>query len=152
MSAGGEACAYCDHALDGHAFAQDPDEFRHACVACPHGLCPSRLDLGFDHFGRWTCWEPDRELNPQYEGIPDVSRYGLIIDHPNPRTGDRCHSAVTFDTPTARILDPNRPKWAVESLEPLHLEPSILCRFTQAAGEPECGDHGYIRNGRWVPA
>lgn len=31
------------------------------------------------------------------------------------------------------------------SEEPLHIEASVAC----AAG---CGDHGYIRDGRWVPA
>lgn len=30
------------------------------------------------------------------------------------------------------------------SRDPLHVEPSILC--------PVCGDHGFIREGRWVPA
>lgn len=29
--------------------------------------------------------------------------------------------------------------------DPLHVEPSILC----PAG---CGDHGFVRDGRWVPA
>lgn len=30
------------------------------------------------------------------------------------------------------------------SREPLHIEPSILC--------PVCGDHGFIREGKWVVA
>jgi hypothetical protein len=30
------------------------------------------------------------------------------------------------------------------SEDPLHIEPSLLCEF--------CGDHGFIRDGRWVPA
>lgn len=34
--------------------------------------------------------------------------------------------------------------WKVEQAEPLTLSPSILCRA--------CGDHGFIRNGRWVRA
>lgn len=34
--------------------------------------------------------------------------------------------------------------WTLVSLEPLHLEPSLLCRA--------CGDHGFIRDGKWVPA
>jgi hypothetical protein len=36
------------------------------------------------------------------------------------------------------------PSWAVESMEPLTLSPSILCRT--------CGHHGFIREGKWVPA
>lgn len=31
--------------------------------------------------------------------------------------------------------------WTVVSLEPLHIEPSLLC---------SCGNHGFIRNGQWV--
>ena len=34
--------------------------------------------------------------------------------------------------------------WTVESDDPLTLSPSILCRA--------CGDHGFIRNGKWVRA
>jgi hypothetical protein len=35
-------------------------------------------------------------------------------------------------------------KWTVESVDPLTLSPSLLCRA--------CGHHGFIRGGRWVPA
>jgi hypothetical protein len=34
--------------------------------------------------------------------------------------------------------------WKVIKDDPLTLEPSIKCRA--------CGNHGYITNGRWVPA
>lgn len=36
------------------------------------------------------------------------------------------------------------PGWKVESDNPLTLSPSILCRA--------CGDHGFIRNGKWERA
>jgi hypothetical protein len=39
---------------------------------------------------------------------------------------------------------PAHQAWDVISENPLHLEPSLLCRA--------CGDHGFIRNGRWVKA
>lgn len=145
------ACPYCGHSLDGHAFPEDAAEERHACYACPHGLCPSRLDLGYEHYARWLSWSPDRELNPQYEGIEDVDQYGVIVEHLNPHTGRRCHGAVIFDSPTARRIEPEgRALWTVVSLDPLTVEPSVLCRFPGENGE--CGDHGYIRDGRWVPA
>lgn len=32
--------------------------------------------------------------------------------------------------------------WTLHSLDPLHIEPSLLCRA--------CGAHGFIRGGRWV--
>jgi hypothetical protein len=41
--------------------------------------------------------------------------------------------------------------WDVVSLEPLTLSPSLLCRYRWQQG-PECGDHGFIREGKWVSA
>ncbi len=45
-----------------------------------------------------------------------------------------------------RGVDPQdgHPSWIVEQRDPLTLSPSILCRT--------CGHHGFIREGRWVPA
>lgn len=34
-------------------------------------------------------------------------------------------------------------RWRLESLDPLTLSPSLLCRI--------CGTHGFIRSGRWEP-
>lgn len=113
-------------------------------------------DLGHDHSFVFTCWEPDRELNPQYDGIPDVEHFGAIIFHTNPRTGRPCSGAVTFDGPTQQHLDPDRPKWQLVSLTPLHIEPSVLCCWIESESDggdgQECADHGFIRDGRWVPA
>jgi hypothetical protein len=91
----------------------------------------------------FTAWAPDRELNPQYEGIADVDRYGLIYWHAAP-DGSECGGGLTFESKTASEIAPDAPKWTVESWEPLTLSPSILCRT--------CGHHGWIRNGEWVPA
>jgi hypothetical protein len=102
------------------------------------------MDFGNGVTGSWTCWKPDRELNPQYADVPDVERYGLIISHPRDDAPDgRCTGAVTFAGEVQQRLEPHRPCWQVVQWEPLTLEPSILC---------ECGFHGYIREGRWVPA
>lgn len=49
---------------------------------------------------------------------------------------------ITFDTPIARRTT-DGPFWSVESWEPLTVSPSVLCN---------CGDHGYIRGARWIPA
>lgn len=103
------------------------------------------IALGHDHFYHFTSWAPDRELNPQYDGIPDVERFGLIIIHPsksNP-AGPPCVGGITFDGEVQRRLNmPDRALWQVESWEPLTISPSLLCF---------CGDHGWIRNGRWEP-
>lgn len=65
---------------------------------------------------------------------------GIIEEHDSP-TG-RCSGYVKF-----RGRGPNpdgAPSWVVESEELLTLSPSLLCRT--------CGHHGFIREGKWVPA
>ncbi len=62
---------------------------------------------------------------------------GVAYNHPKPN-GTLCGEAWI----------PVRPEcsrgWDVVSTEPLTLAPSMRCRI--------CGHHGYIQNGRWVPA
>ena len=67
-------------------------------------------------------------------------RIGLIESHRAP-DGRECGGSVTFDVPGAEGLP--GPRWTLHSLDPLHIEPSILC---------SCGHHGWIRGGRWCPA
>lgn len=50
-----------------------------------------------------------------------------------------CGGWVPFNV-ESEYLTSGSPKWEVRSLDPLHLEPSLLCG---------CGHHGFIRNGRW---
>jgi hypothetical protein len=100
------------------------------------------IDLGHDHTLRYFAWSPDRELNPQYDGIPDEPRAGAIIEHKQP-DGSECSGAIHFNTPVTRQIMAERARWAVESWEPLTISPSVLC---------SCGDHGFIRDGKWVPA
>ncbi len=99
-------------------------------------------DLGHGHIVEFTSWRPDRELNPQYKDIPDVERYGLLIKHPTPE-GNPCMGSVVFDSPAAAKISPNSAVWQVEAWDLLTLSPSILC---------SCGDHGWIREGHWIPA
>jgi hypothetical protein len=80
---------------------------------------------------RWVQW---REHNPA----------GVIEEHDRPDGAGRCVSSVLFDLPGIREAFPGRHVWQVPSLNPLTLTPSLLCTA--------CGHHGYIRNGRWVPA
>jgi hypothetical protein len=99
-------------------------------------------DIGHGHTLRFFHWTPDRELNPQYDGIPDELKAGVIIDHPHAKTGETCSGVATFDVPAMRALG-REPLWEVESWEPLTISPSVLC---------SCGDHGFVRSGRWEPA
>ena len=104
-----------------------------------------RIDLGHDHFMSFCCWAPDRALNPQYEGVPDVEKYSVWYEHKKPN-GEDCLGAITLDGEVARAIAPNQAKWTVESWDPFTVSPSLLCMA------PGCGDHGFIRGGRWVPA
>lgn len=101
------------------------------------------LDLGFGHTASFFAWCPDRDLNPQDADRPDIDRAGLFVAHPDPAGGE-CKSAIHFDLPGAEHLADGGHRWTVESWEPLTVAPSLLCR--------RCGDHGFIRDGRWVPA
>lgn len=101
------------------------------------------LDMGHGVTLRFVQWAPDRKLNPRWVDIPDVERYGARITHPR-ADGSECDGFVTFDGEVQRRIEPDVPKWTVTSWEPLTLEPSVLCR--------RCGHHGFIRNGKWVPA
>jgi hypothetical protein len=58
----------------------------------------------------------------------------------------RTIGAMWFDLPETRAIPGALAgaRWQVESWEPLTLSPSILCR--------ETGDHGFIREGKWVQA
>lgn len=98
------------------------------------------LDLGDDHTLRFVSFRPDRDLNPQYDGLPDVERYAAEVAHNTPN-GIPCMGFITFDGEVARRVSPDIPTWTVESWEPLTLSPSLLC---------SCGDHGFIREGRWA--
>jgi hypothetical protein len=103
------------------------------------------LELGDGHSLRFTCWDPDLDLNPHYAGLEELirehgARYGAIVSHLTP-DGKLCEGGIIFDTPLTEANGDNTPKWTVESWDPLTLSPSLLC---------QCGDHGYIRDGKWV--
>ena len=103
------------------------------------------VDLGLDYDYEFTRWDPDLALNPHYQHLAHllpVERYGAIVGHPD-KVG-RCRSGITFDGEAARAVEPDRPRWTVEAWDPLSISPSLLCRA--------CGDHGFIREGRWVQA
>ena len=109
------------------------------------------IPLGHGHWLRWASWSPDRDLNPQYAGLPDIEHCTAIIRHPlrdddsHVMCGQRgyCEGAATIDGPVTRQLFSEQGLWRMESSDPLTLSPSLLCH---------CGDHGFIREGRWQPA
>src|SRR5215213_283197 len=101
------------------------------------------IDLGEGHTCEFAQWAPDRDLNPHVADVPDEPRYALLIHHQNP-AGEGCAGMVTFAGDVQRRVEPDRPNvWDVQSWDPLTISPSVLC---------SCGDHGFIREGRWVRA
>lgn len=71
---------------------------------------------------------------------------GGLIRHPMP-DGSTCTASILFDTPRARVYKKHSDGdkcqfWGVTSLDPLDINPSLVCH---------CGDHGFIREGRWIP-
>lgn len=118
---------------------------------------PTLLDLGHGHTLRFMRWAPDDlpENRKTYgikkgQPMPVIERAGAVVSHPaKDGTGNNgdgtCTSAIHFDTEeTRRYFSNERVAWTVESWEPLTISPSLLCLT--------CGDHGFIRDGRWVRA
>lgn len=102
------------------------------------------LDLGCDHYLNFIRWAPDDlPANRELYGfpLPVIERAGATVLHRDPKSETGwCEGFIQFDHPEMKL---DRPRWKVESLDPLTLSPSILC---------SCGDHGFICEGRWVSA
>ena len=113
------------------------------------------IGLGAGHSFTWLVGDPESHPTDDARFLrwrgQDETLVGIIHWHPRPdaRPGDldggRCGGAVMF---VRGESEPERDVWAVHSLEPLHVEPSILCNAAKCG----CGSHGWIRDGRWVPA
>lgn len=88
------------------------------------------LDLGHGHTLR-------RLVNA------DGALYGYIDEHRRPDTGEPCSGSVCVN-PGPDDLKYGREVWTVDAADPLSLNPSLLCT--------QCGEHGWVREGRWVPA
>ncbi len=93
----------------------------------------NRVDIGDDHALVFV----------GYKGEP---RVGANVIHKTP-DGAECVGFISFTGRGWSNLFKDRPgfqSWEVLQDEPLTLSPSIACRG--------CGDHGYIRDGKWVRA
>lgn len=101
----------------------DPQGERHA------------LYLGNDHWLDWIVLEqggPNIGATIYHKPPPGVK--GIVGD------GSMCAGAVWWDS---SVLTDNRPVWTITGAADEHitLSPSVLCRC--------CGDHGFLRNGKW---
>lgn len=76
-------------------------------------------------------------------GDEDDTHVGLIDFHHKPDGSPCSGGSVLFDVPQNSHA-PGHVRWQLISEDPLTLSPSLLCGL--------CGDHGWIRDGRWVAA
>lgn len=88
------------------------------------------IDLGDDH----------RLVFAEYKG---ERRVGAQIIH-KAQDGSECRGWLPFEGRAWANGFGNIAGWKVEQDEPLTLSPSVQCR--------SCGDHGFVRNGKWVRA
>ena len=87
------------------------------------------VDIGHEHFISFTTYKDD-------------PRSGLRVRHRRP-DGSPCEGFITFEG-SAWAKEFHKPVvWQVQNFEPFTCSPSLLCG---------CGDHGFIRAGKWIPA
>ncbi|MCA1571927.1 MAG: hypothetical protein LC798_16775 [Chloroflexi bacterium] len=115
------------------------------------------IDLGSGHSFTWVVGDPEHHPTDDARLLrwhgQDETLVGIIEWHPRADgkpmpNGDpaRCGGGVYFVQTGSGGRQ--HPVWQVVSLDPLHLEPSILCTPEKGG----CGNHGWIRDGRWVQA
>lgn len=97
---------------------------------------------------RCTSIGPDVCLRPVglYGEPDDAPPAGYFVSHERPEGGDRCEGHVSVRHPAGD----GRATWTqTGTLEggDLTLTPSILCR-----GSKDFEFHGFVRDGKWVPA
>jgi hypothetical protein len=89
------------------------------------------IDLGDNH----------TMIFSEYQG---EKRVGANIVH-QAADGSKCQGWISFEGRAwANSFNGSIATWKVEQDEPITLSPSIACRV--------CGDHGYVRDGKWVKA
>lgn len=93
---------------------------------------PSYIALDDTH-GYIPCAWTDPETGEHWD-LAAITEYHRKPD------GTWCYGFVQID---GRYM-PHADSWDLIQEEPLTLSPSLLCRA--------CGSHGFIREGRWVPA
>lgn len=81
----------------------------------------------------------------EFANFAGQERVGATITHKKP-DGTDCPGWIAFaGRAWANGFAPGSiPAWTVEQDDPLTLSPSVLCRA--------CGDHVFVRGGKWVRA
>lgn len=123
-----------------HAFRDPP----YKCVEIDEHVCLQPISGGGPGISTRL---PDGTLEP----VPEYFA-GFILGHDRAGFEWRCEGFVAI------APEGDRPTWQMSgSLEggDLTLSPSILCTMgslDDPASGTKCGFHGFVRNGKWVPA
>jgi hypothetical protein len=109
-------------------------------------LGPHAVDLGGGHYARFFVDHSDPTGTDTRLADFDRPPAGFFHVHPSKGQadipeGEPCAGTVSFGDPGHDST--GRAHWSLVSLDPLHVEPSILC---------SCGRHGFVRAGRWEEA
>lgn len=89
----------------------------------------------FIHPDLWL--DADHAIQFHATSVTDTERGGALFIHRDKRNPEKwCIGGFQWRGATG-------PNWTLVSMEPFHVEPSIHC-FT-------CGEHGWIRDGKWIP-
>ena len=73
----------------------------------------------------------------QFRELPGVESRGVAYRHPTPKENHPCEGY-------APLKPEYEEGWDLIQREPLTISPSLLCLV--------CGHHGFIREGKWIPA
>lgn len=74
----------------------------------------------------------------------ETEPYMAIWYHNRPGTDTLCFGSFGWRNPSPETMTKPDPLWTLHSLNPLTVTPSLLCL--------DCKAHGFITNGKWVPA
>jgi hypothetical protein len=110
------------------------------CVEIDEHVCLRPINGGGEGVSR-------RNAEGELEPVPNYFA-GFMIGHDRAGFADRCEGFVRISP------EGDRPTWQMTgSLEggDLTLTPSILCVLGNQSTQ-KCGFHGFVRDGKWVPA
>ena len=100
------------------------------------------LDLGDGHYLSLSVGSAADADGIVREGKTESYVGAIVYHHKADAPRGYCSGAISFDVPWQQAHQ-QQPRWQVVSWDPLTLSPSLLCH---------CGDHGFIRDGKWVRA
>jgi hypothetical protein len=100
----------------------------------PNEGAPAHVDLGDGHTLTWTTY--------QGETVGGIIRHRTPVSEKFPL--GYCDSAFWLRGNKFTASEPDRPQWDLSGeFKVPTLSPSFLCH---------CGDHGWIREGKWIRA